>query len=106
MIGAGLFVDALDLYIQGAVLAELVRAGESTESGNATFLSLTFAGLTLGSLSGGWLADRFGRRTLYQLNLLVFGLATLGRVPRLSRAARLRFVSGLGLGAGDPASPP
>ncbi|MFN0169144.1 MAG: MFS transporter [Bryobacteraceae bacterium] len=101
LIGAGLFVDALDLYIQGAVLAELVRTGESTASGNATFLSMTFAGLTLGSLSGGWLADRFGRRRLYQLNLLVFGLATLAAAfaPDFGALLACRFVAGLGLGA-------
>jgi putative MFS transporter len=72
----------------------------SSESGNATFLSMTFAGLTLGSLTCGWLADRVGRRRIFQVNLLVFGIATLAGAfsPNFHFLLICRLVSGLGLG--------
>src|SRR2546428_8482102 len=77
LIGAGLCLDSFDVYMQGPVLAELVRIKWSTVAGNATFISLTFVGFAIGTLLSGWAGDRFGRRTVYQFNLLFFGLATL-----------------------------
>ncbi len=100
LIGSGLFLDSFDIYMQGAVLAEMNRTGWSNPVGNATFLSLTFAGLAIGTIVSGWLGDRFGRRTIYQANLLVFGLATLAGAfaPSFRVLLLSRFVCGLGLG--------
>ncbi len=100
LIGAGLFVDALDLYLQGAVLAELIRLKVSNPAGNAAFISATFAALTIGSIASGFLADRYGRRPMYQINLLIFGLATVAAAaaPSFKMLLVFRFISGLGLG--------
>src|SRR4051794_22267579 len=100
IIGSGLFLDALDIYIQGPLLAYFLSSGWSDMGQNANFLSATFAGLLAGTLISGRLSDRFGRRWMYQTNLLIFGLATIAGAfaphPRLLVACR--FVSGLGLG--------
>ncbi|MCI0622625.1 MAG: MFS transporter [Acidobacteria bacterium] len=100
LIGAGLYLDAFDIYMQGPILAELVRINWSDNAGNAAFLSATFAGLTLGTLLSGWAGDRFGRRAIYQFNLLLFGLATLVAAlsPTFEFLLVCRFVSGIGLG--------
>jgi MFS transporter, putative metabolite:H+ symporter len=100
LIGSGLFLDAFDIYMQGSVLADMTRTGWSNPVGNATFLSLTFAGLAIGTFVSGWLGDRLGRRTMYQANMLVFGLATLvgGFAPSFRVLLLCRFVCGLGLG--------
>lgn len=56
-------------------------------------------------VGGAWLAgvcgDRYGRRFAYQVNLLVFGLASLAgaMAPSMSWLVAARFVMGLGLGA-------
>ncbi|MBW7970251.1 MFS transporter [Bradyrhizobium sp. BR 10289] len=101
LITAGLFVDTFELYSAGAVLAALVQSGWSTMSLNATFLTATFVGLTAGAWGAGIVGDRYGRRFCYQLNLLVFGLASVAAAfaPNMTILIVLRFVMGLGLGA-------
>ncbi|MBU6497217.1 MAG: MFS transporter [Rhodospirillales bacterium] len=101
LIGAGMFLDAFEIYLQGGVLATLVATHWSTPALNADFISSTFAGMVVGAWLAGITGDRFGRRFAYQVNLLVFGLAALaGAVaPSMSWLIAARFVMGLGLGA-------
>src|SRR5215472_11999310 len=101
LIGAGMFFDGYDLYVGTTVLGSVVQSGFSTLPLNAWFVSLTFLGMTLGSLITGFLGDRFGRRFTYQFNLMIFGLASLAAAfsPNMETLNALRFVMGLGLGA-------
>ncbi|HZL60536.1 MAG TPA: MFS transporter [Stellaceae bacterium] len=101
LIGAGMFFDGYDLYIAGPVLGTTVKSGFSTLAQNGWFLSLTFIGMTVGSLMAGFLGDRYGRRFTYQFNLMIFGLASLAAAfaPDIYWLNGLRFVMGLGLGA-------
>ena len=77
LVGAGMFFDGYDLYIAGGVLASAVQTKFSTVPQNLQFISLTFVGMTLGALITGFVGDKMGRRFTYQINLLVFGLASL-----------------------------
>ena len=77
LVGAGMFFDGYDLYVAGGVLAATIQTNFSTLPQNLQFLSLTFVGMTLGSLITGFVGDKMGRRFTYQINLLVFGLASL-----------------------------
>jgi putative MFS transporter len=101
LIGAGMFFDGYDLYVAGGVLAATIHTGFSTLHQNLQFLSLTFVGMTLGALITGFLGDRYGRRFTYQINLLVFGLASLAAAfaANIDQLIVCRFVQGLGLGA-------
>ncbi len=101
LIGAGMFFDGFEIYLQGSVLAALVAAGWSTPQMNANFISATFAGMVLGAAFAGLFGDRFGRRAAYQVNLLVFGLASLAgaAAPNMDWLIVARFVMGIGLGA-------
>src|SRR3984893_8461936 len=101
LVGAGMFFDGYDLYVAGGVLASLIQTKFSTLPQNLQFISLTFVGMTLGSLATGFLGDRFGRRFTYQTNLMVFGIASLGAAlaPNMAVLIAFRFVMGLGLGA-------
>ncbi len=101
LIGAGMFLDAFDIYLQGGVLGELVSSHWSTPALNADFISATFAGMMAGAWIAGIWGDRFGRRFSYQINLLIFGLASLaGAVaPSIGWLIGARFFMGLGLGA-------
>jgi MFS transporter, putative metabolite:H+ symporter len=101
LIGAGMFFDGYDLYVAGGVLASTIQTKFSTLPQNLQFLSLTFVGMTLGSLVTGFIGDRFGRRFTYQVNLLVFGLASLAAAlaQDMTQLIACRFVQGLGLGA-------
>jgi putative MFS transporter len=101
LIGIGMFFDGYDLYVGATVLASTVQSGFSTLAQNAQFVSLTFFGMTVGALVTGFLGDRYGRRFTYQVNLLIFGLASLAAAfaPNMETLNALRFVMGLGLGA-------
>ena len=101
LIAAGMFLDGYDLYVAGPVLGAAVQSKFSTLSQNGWFLSLTFVGMTLGSLLAGFLGDRYGRRFTYQFNLMIFGLASLAAAfaPDINVLNGLRFIMGLGLGA-------
>jgi putative MFS transporter len=101
LVGAGMFFDGYDLYVAGGVLASLIQTKFSTLPQNLQFISLTFVGMTLGSLITGFVGDKFGRRFTYQINLLIFGLASLAAAfaQDMPQLIACRFVQGLGLGA-------
>jgi putative MFS transporter len=101
LVGAGMFFDGYDLYVAGGVLASAIQTKFSTVPQNLQFISLTFVGMTIGALVTGFLGDRFGRRFTYQINLLIFGLASLAAAfaQDMNQLIACRFVQGLGLGA-------
>jgi MFS transporter, putative metabolite:H+ symporter len=101
LVGAGMYFDGYDLYIAGGVLASAIQTKFTTAPQNLQFISLTFVGMTLGSLITGFIGDRFGRRFTYQVNLLIFGLASLAAAfaQDMNQLIACRFVQGLGLGA-------
>jgi putative MFS transporter len=101
LVGAGMFFDGYDLYVASAVLAATIQSKFSTLPQNLQFISLTFLGMTIGSLVTGFVGDKFGRRFTYQVNLLVFGLASLAAAfaQDMPQLIICRFVQGLGLGA-------
>jgi len=101
LVGAGMFFDGYDLYVAGGVLAAAIHTKFSTLPQNLQFLSLTFVGMTIGSLITGFVGDRFGRRFTYQINLLIFGLASLAAAftQNMEQLIVCRFIQGLGLGA-------
>src|ERR1700727_752163 len=101
LVGAGMFFDGYDLYVAGGVLASVAQSQFSTLAQIPQFISLTFVGMTAGALITGFIGDRFGRRFTYQINLLIFGLASLAAafVQNMDQLIICRFVQGLGLGA-------
>jgi putative MFS transporter len=101
LVGAGMFFDGYDLYVAGSVLAATISTKFSTLPENLQFISLTFVGMTIGSFVTGFLGDWFGRRFTYQVNLLVFGLASFAAAfaQDMQQLIICRFVQGLGLGA-------
>jgi putative MFS transporter len=101
LVGAGMFFDGYDLYVAGGVLASTIQTKFSTVPQNLQFISLTFVGMTLGALITGFVGDQFGRRFTYQINLLIFGLASLAAAfaQDMNQLIACRFMQGLGLGA-------
>lgn len=101
LIGAGLFLDAFDVYVGGVVTGALLKQGWTTLELNALFGTMTFAGLTVGALAAGIVGDRFGRRSSYQFNLALFGLASFAAAlaPSMPWLIAARFIMGIGLGA-------
>jgi MFS transporter, putative metabolite:H+ symporter len=101
LVGAGMFFDGYDLYIAGGVIASVIQTKFATPAQIPQFVSLTFVGMTIGALVTGFVGDRMGRRFTYQINLLIFGLASLAAAfaQDMNQLIVLRFIQGLGLGA-------
>lgn len=101
LVSLGLFLDGFDVYLAGGVLGSLVKSGWSTLELNAQFVSATFVGMLIGAFAAGVLGDRMGRRASYQVNLAIFGLASLAAAaaPTMIWLIVLRFIMGVGLGA-------
>src|ERR1051326_2851426 len=101
LVGAGMFFDGYDLYIAAGVIASVIKTGFAAAPQIPQFVSLTFVGMTIGALVTGFVGDRMGRRFTYQINLLIFGLASLAAAfaQDMNQLIACRFVQGLGLGA-------
>jgi len=101
LISAGAFLDAFDIYLAGGVIAAMAKEGFSTLPLNATFVSATFFGMLIGAGLAGYIGDRMGRRYSYQINLAIFGVASIAAVfaPSIYWLIGLRFLMGIGLGA-------
>jgi len=102
--GLGWALDAMDVGLVSFVVAALVEQGFATAGERPLILSIGFAGMAIGAALGGLLADRLGRRSVFAITLLVFGVATGLTALAWSVAALLvfRFVAGFGLGAELP----
>jgi putative MFS transporter len=101
LVGAGMFFDGYDLYIAGGVIASVIQTKFALPPQIPQFVSLTFVGMTIGALVTGFVGDKMGRRFTYQINLLIFGLASLAAAfaQDMNQLIACRFVQGLGLGA-------
>ena len=102
--GLGWALDAMDVGLISFILAALAQQWDLSKTESGWIASVGFIGMALGASLGGLLADRFGRRQVFALTLLVYGLATgasalAGGVAIL---LVLRFFVGLGLGAELP----
>jgi putative MFS transporter len=104
LIAAGYFFDVADYVILGSLIPDMVRSNFATAPQIATVASATLFGLFVGTLAQGEFTDRFGRKTVYQFNLLLYGLATIAAAfsPNYIWLAVLRFIAGIGLGAEQP----
>jgi putative MFS transporter len=102
--GIGWALDAMDVGLISFVMAALATQWSLSSTELSWIGSIGFVGMALGATLGGLLADRVGRRQVFALTLLVFGLATGAAALSWSVGALLvfRFLIGLGLGAELP----
>ncbi|MDF1487274.1 MFS transporter [Tessaracoccus caeni] len=102
--GIGWALDAMDIGLISFIMAALAAQWQLSSGQLSLLGSIGFIGMAVGASLGGLLADRIGRRSVFALTLLIYGIATglsalsTGLVMLLA----LRFVVGLGLGAELP----
>ncbi|HSN43644.1 MAG TPA: MFS transporter [Propionibacteriaceae bacterium] len=102
--GVGWALDAMDVGIIAFVMAALTRQWGLSLTQVSWVGSIGFVGMAIGASVGGMLADRIGRRQVFAVTLLIYGIATgaSALVGGLAALIALRFVVGLGLGAELP----
>jgi MFS transporter, putative metabolite:H+ symporter len=104
LIAAGYFFDVIDYIVQGSLFPDMKASGFADAPGFALIVSATTFGMFIGTTLQGQFSDRFGRRFVYQFNLLLFGIFTIlgALAPSLTLLVICRFIAGLGLGAEQP----
>jgi MFS transporter, putative metabolite:H+ symporter len=104
LIAAGYFFDVIDFTIFGSLVPYILQSKFATGPEVAAAGSATIFGMFLGTAGQGEFSDRFGRRFIYQFNLLLFGIFTIlgALAPSVTLLVVCRFIAGLGLGAEQP----
>ncbi len=100
--------EIYDLFLTGYIAPGLNRSGLLTTttqaffgfSGIGAFVAATFAGLFVGTFFLGFLADRFGRRSIFTYALLGYTAASVAMACQNTSGGVLlwRFIAGIGIG--------
>ncbi len=104
--GLGIFLDGYDIMIIGAVLLLLHTQWHLNAHAVGWLGSAALAGAFVGALIGGRIADRFGRKAIYLIDLMTFFLAAIlcASAWNVASLVVFRFLLGVGIGADYPLS--
>ena len=104
LIAAGYFFDVIDFTIFGALVPFILQSKFATGPEVGLIGAATIFGMFVGTAGQGQFSDRFGRRFIYQFNLMLFGIFTIlgALAPSVTLLILCRFIAGLGLGAEQP----
>ena len=77
LIAAGYFFDVIDFTIFGSLVPYILSSKFASGAEVALVGSATIFGMFIGTAGQGQFSDRYGRRFIYQFNLLLFGVFTI-----------------------------
>lgn len=102
--GFGWLFDAMDVGIITFVLVALAKEWKLAPSQVGLIASAGLAGMFVGAAIAGPVADRWGRKAVFQLTLLVFAISTLlcALAWSVQSMVLFRFLVGVGLGGELP----
>lgn len=102
--GIGLLFDSMDVGILAFVLAALKVEWGLTPTEMGLVGTVNFIGMALGAALAGLWADRYGRKRLFIVTLLIYSIATglNALAATLAVFMALRFIVGFGLGGELP----
>ena len=100
-LGAGWLFDSFEVQIFSSAIGPLGDHFHASVFQRDAVLAVWLGGILLGAVTGGRLADRFGRRRLFVATLLWYAGFTVltGLSPTLAAVYGLRFLAALGVGA-------
>ncbi|HEY4250441.1 MAG TPA: MFS transporter, partial [Roseomonas sp.] len=104
----GGFFEFYDLFFTGYVAPGLIRDGILTPTtpglfgtaGIASFIAALFAGLFIGTMVFGFVADRYGRRAIFTFSLLAYTVCSVAMAFQTTAFGLnlWRFLAGVGIG--------
>ncbi|MFI0258006.1 MFS transporter [Streptomyces sp. NPDC017056] len=100
-VGIGAFFDLYEIFLGGVLAAVLAERWHLDHTTRSWVIAAGFLGMFAGANVLSVLADRFGRRRMFLVNLGAYSLCSLlaAFAPNAQWLIALRFLAGLGLGA-------
>ncbi len=106
LLSLGGVFEFYDLFFTAYVVPGLVKSGMLAHvslaifTGPAAFVAATFGGLWLGTLVFGFVADRYGRRSVFTVSLLWYSVSTLIMAAQHTGVGLIlwRVIAGIGIG--------
>ncbi|MPT46956.1 MAG: MFS transporter [Sphingobium sp.] len=100
MIAAAVILDGLDNQMLGLAAPSLLKEWNISRDALGFVFALGFVGMAIGTLTSGFIGDRFGRRGALLMGTGIFGVATLltGFSENIWHVAILKTLAGVGLG--------
>lgn len=104
--GIGWMFDAMDQGMVSGVIAAIGKEWAMTTAQLGLLGSMGMLGMALGAALSGMAADKWGRRSVIMLTLIIYGSASLlsGFAINFAMLLVLRFITGFGLGGELPAA--
>lgn len=104
IIASAWLVDQIDVALLTFLLGSIVVAFGLTPTEAGQLAAMTFAGQLVGNILAGTAADRFGRKAVFQVTMVVWGLASLAAAAAWSLPVLMacRFLIGVGVGGEAP----
>ncbi len=99
-----ILLEGFDLQAAGVSAPRLAPAFHLIPAQMGAFLGASAIGVFLAAVLGGFLADRFGRKLVIVIGVLLFGISSISTLfaTGLGMLMLSRFFTGLGLGAAMP----
>lgn len=99
-LGITWILDAFEVVIVSVVLKTMSRSLELTTFQSSWIVSSFLVGALVGALLFGYLADKYGRKKIFFITLLLYSLGTFltGFANSFEIALLFRFITGMGLG--------
>src|SRR5262249_8072694 len=104
IVGLGLFFDLFDVFLAGVLSTVLTASFGLSERVLPAVLGSSFLGMFIGATFMGGIADRFGRRPAFLINLGIYSLFTFFGAFSMNATMLVvtRFIAGIGIGAEVP----
>ncbi len=102
--GLGWLFDAMDVILIAFLLAPIRAEFALDATRTGLVVSAGFVGMFVGAAVSGRLADRYGRKAIFQVTLVIFSIGSLlsAAAPTYETLLLARIVTGLGLGGELP----
>src|SRR5947209_12014891 len=96
----GWTLDAFDYFLMTFMFTAIAKEFGTDVKAVTEATFLTLAARPIGAFVFGWLAERFGRRPVLMVDILLFSVFELasGFAPTLTSLLVLRFLFGVGMG--------
>ncbi|MEN1969887.1 MFS transporter [Lentibacillus sp. N15] len=100
----GIFLDAYDLTILGTATDQLTSEFNLSPFALSSIMTIMPIGALIGALIGGVFTDRFGRKLMFLIDLILLALSAAGAAlaPNPEWLFVFRFLMGLGIGLDMP----